>query len=106
MNENLINILKEIALFIKKDFGAQKVILFGSYAKGNITPDSDIDLFIIMDTKRKFPEEGAKLKIAIREKFNFYKPMDILVRNQKFIDERIKENDFFIKDIINKGKEL
>lgn len=100
------SILKEIASFIKKSFGAEKVILFGSYAYGNPTQDSDIDLLVIMETDKRFPKVGAEIKISLRNHFNFFKPMDILVRDSNFIKKRLEENDFFVKEIIQKGIEL
>lgn len=42
---NLIN--KYIRLLKQKGIKVSKVILFGSYAKGNANPDSDIDIAVI-----------------------------------------------------------
>jgi len=42
--------LKEIINKIITEFSPQKIILFGSYAYGHPTADSDIDLLIVMDT--------------------------------------------------------
>ena len=36
---------------IGRDFRPHKVILFGSYANGTATPDSDVDLLVIMPFK-------------------------------------------------------
>ena len=41
-----IDELKNIVGNIAKQYGVKKVALFGSYATGNETPDSDIDLLI------------------------------------------------------------
>lgn len=35
---------------IARNFSPQRIILFGSYASGQPTPDSDLDLLIIMDS--------------------------------------------------------
>jgi len=102
VTDNLIN----IADFIKKEFKAQKVILFGSYAYGKPTVDSDIDLFVIMDTKERFPKVSASIRIAIHNSFSLKKPMDIIVRTPDFVEDGIKEGDFFIRDIMEKGIEL
>ncbi|MCX7883391.1 MAG: nucleotidyltransferase domain-containing protein [Brevinematales bacterium] len=68
MSENLQNILQEIASFIKQHFKAQKVILFGSYASGNPTKDSDIDFLVIMKTNKRFPVEAANIKGYIHKR--------------------------------------
>lgn len=102
MNEELQNTLKKIASFIKQNFRAEKVILFGSHAYGNPTQDSDIDLLVVMDTNEKFTKEAVKIRIAIDEMLPD-KSIDIIVRTPDFITKRIKDNDFFIKDIVTKG---
>lgn len=105
MSEDIKNTLQEIASFIKQKFGAEKVILFGSYAYGNPTQDSDIDLLVIMETREEFSKEATRIRIAIDEMLPD-KPMDILVRTPDFITERINKNDFFIKEILTKGIHL
>ncbi|MFN3411204.1 MAG: nucleotidyltransferase domain-containing protein [Exilispira sp.] len=106
MSDTLFDILKDIAFSIKQNFKSKKMILFGSYANAKPAKDSDIDLFIIMETDKRFPEEGARLKSFIRKNFKIDKPMGIIVRDKKFIEKHLKENDFFIKDIIEKAIEL
>ena len=41
---------------IVSELKPEKIILFGSYAYGNPTPDSDVDLLVIMDTKASYKE--------------------------------------------------
>ena len=106
MSNTIRDMLRDIALFIKKNFKAEKVILFGSYAYGKPTVDSDIDLFVIMETDRRFPEEGAKIRMKIEEVFDLNKPIDILVRSPEYFQKRLEMGDFFIIDINNKGIEL
>ena len=45
--------LRKSSKRLKKEYCAQKVILFGSYATGKATKDSDVDLFIIASTKER-----------------------------------------------------
>ena len=35
---------------IVEKFKPQKIILFGSYARGNPHPESDVDMLVVMDT--------------------------------------------------------
>lgn len=98
-----INIIKEMAKFIKERFNPDKVVLFGSYAYGKPSYDSDVDLLVIMDTPLKFYKQSAIIRLAIDEKFGISFPMDIVVRNQNEIEKRLKEGDFFIKEILEKG---
>jgi predicted nucleotidyltransferase len=99
-------VLQKVASFIKEHFHAQKVILFGSYAYGKPDKDSDIDLFVIMNTNMRFPKQAAVIRMALDENFDLKKPMDIIVRTPEFVEERYRGGDFFIKDILEKGIEL
>lgn len=98
--------LNDIANFIKDKFHAHKVILFGSHAYGTPSEDSDIDLFVIMNTTMRFPKQAAAIRIEIDKHFAITKPMDIIVRTPEFVNKRYKEGDFYIKDILEKGTEL
>jgi len=41
--------LKKYITLVRKDFSPKKIILFGSYARGNFTENSDIDIAIVVD---------------------------------------------------------
>lgn len=45
-----MNEIEEFGRKIGDEFGAEKVVLFGSYARGTATPDSDIDLLVVAET--------------------------------------------------------
>lgn len=94
--------INNLAEFIKKKFNPQKIFLFGSYAYGKASSESDIDLLITMDTPLKFHKQAAIIRLAIDEEFGVF-PMDIIVRNQEEIEKRIKQGDFFIKEILEDG---
>ena len=45
-----MNDIEEYGQRIGRQFGAERVILFGSYAQGTQSADSDIDLLVVADT--------------------------------------------------------
>ena len=51
MTQKLNRRLQIIGNKIKQEYRAERVILFGSYAKGNATADSDVDLLVVAPTK-------------------------------------------------------
>ena len=61
-------ILSEIAKTAKETFGEQldSVILYGSYARGDYTPDSDVDIMILV--KGIAPENLWRYRSAITSK--------------------------------------
>ncbi len=83
-------------------FHPEQIILFGSYAYGQPTETSDVDLLVIM------PLEGRGVWKAI-EIVNLLAPpfsVDVLVRDPAYINQRLAWNDFFIREIMEKGHVL
>jgi uncharacterized protein len=87
---------------IGDEFGARRVILFGSHATGRATKDSDVDLLVIADFKGRSVDQSVKIRMQLRPGF----PVDLLVRTPQMIERRLKLGDDFIKDIITAGKVL
>jgi predicted nucleotidyltransferase len=86
-----------------------KIVLFGSYANGNETADSDIDLMIILDNNdvSKTYEERQRKKLFIRKlvrEINYRMALDILVYSKAEL-KKIKEyGNYFIDEIERTGK--
>ncbi len=109
MNIPNIDYLKsEIKYRITKNFPVVEIILFGSYAKGEENPASDIDLIVILD-KHGFCKtylDKIEQRLSIARLFRDIKtefPMDILVYTK---DEwKILQNagTSFIKEIESTG---
>lgn len=81
----------------------ERIILFGSYAYGNPTPDSDVDLLVILQGGAS-PTE--RYLMVSRELYPRPFPMDILVRTPEEIDFALRTGDFFIQEIIEQGRVL
>lgn len=82
------------------EFKPDKIILFGSYAYGKPQNDSDVDLLVVL------PYEGSSFR-KTWEILNKIQPkfaIDLLVRTPVEIEQRLAWNDFFIREIIEKGK--
>ena len=79
--------LTEAVSRIIDNFNPEKIILFGSYAYGKPTEDSDIDLMVVMDTDMKPYERALPIRKALKY---LGMPKDIIVRTpQEF--ERFKD---------------
>jgi len=69
-------IIQQIVDVITTHLSPRRVILFGSYARGEVGPDSDLDLFIELDPP--LPARGRSSQI--KRLFDPYPgPMDIVV---------------------------
>jgi len=49
--DRIMRILKEHKEELKRDFSVKKIGIFGSYTKGEQTPESDIDIYVEFDMK-------------------------------------------------------
>jgi predicted nucleotidyltransferase len=102
VSETLPQAIERIVAELKPE----KIILFGSYAYGNPTPDSDVDLLVVMETKARQAERYVTVSRLLHPR-PF--PVDIVVRTPKEVEEAMiggKDNSFFIREIIKKGKVL
>lgn len=88
---------------IAKTLHPEKIILFGSYANGNPTPDSDVDLLVVMNTRASSAERSwAVSRLLIPRPF----AVDILVRTPREIEHALSAGDFFIEEIVSSGRVL
>jgi predicted nucleotidyltransferase len=88
---------------IVTELDPEKIILFGSYAYGDPTPDSDVDLLIIMETDKSSKDRSwAVSRLLMPRQF----PVDIIVKNPSEIKQAIKENDPFLNKVLTKGQVL
>jgi predicted nucleotidyltransferase len=100
-SEALVQV-KAIADRLKKQYHAEQVILFGSYATGAATKDSDVDLLVIAPTKERFFERMASVKRLIRD-LRKGLPVAPIVLTPKEIADRKKLEDSFVTEILEKG---
>ncbi len=87
---------------IAGEFQPERIILFGSYAYGTPSKDSDVDLLVILPFKGK-PTRKA---LEILNKTNPQIPLDLIVRTPEQIKERLANRDWFICEIMEKGRLL
>jgi uncharacterized protein len=94
--------IEEFGRRIGEQFRPRSVVLFGSYARGTATVDSDVDLLVIM------PHEGRSVdaSVSIRLKMNPPFPLDLLVRKPEVVRQRLAMGDSFLRDVLRDGKVL
>ncbi|HLC17002.1 MAG TPA: nucleotidyltransferase domain-containing protein [Thermodesulfovibrionia bacterium] len=109
MNDSISIIGKRCARFeeimvqvnqIVKNYNPKMIILFGSYVNGNPTPESDVDMLVILDTVKSAKLLSSKISLSLEHTF----PLDIIVKTQEQINKRLQIGDYFIEDIIKSGK--
>jgi predicted nucleotidyltransferase len=94
--------IKAVAERIGRDFRPRKVILFGSYAYGEPQEGSDVDLMVIMPLRGDPVWKAVEIVTKADVRF----PVDLLVRTPAEVRKRLAWNDFFLREIIEKGRVL
>ncbi len=90
---------------IVKEYEPKRVILFGSYARGEAAENSDLDLLIIKDTAKRPIDRWVEVKRLLRNTAGTI-PVAPLVYTEKEIEERRAIKDFFIEEILAEGEVL
>ena len=97
--------IEQIVNRIAENVKPEKIILFGSYARGDFSPDSDLDLCVIVKDKT---QERHRIAREIRSYLwgiaNI--PKDIIVYTESEIDEWGKVNESFISSVMTTGRVL
>src|SRR6266498_4931718 len=79
--------LAAISRRLKEQYGAEKVILFGSYARGEATEDSDVDLLVIAPTNERLFQRMATALRLVRDLYRGI-PISPIVLKPEEIEER------------------
>jgi len=61
---------------IVREFSPDRVILFGSHARGQAGPDSDVDLLVVMPVRGQKHKKQVQIRVALHD---IRVPMDIIV---------------------------
>jgi predicted nucleotidyltransferase len=96
--------IRRYARAIAERFQPDKIILFGSYAYGTPTPDSDVDLLVVMPTRSQHDQPAwisERLEDDGIERAFF---MDLIVRTPRVLEQRLRWGDWFLREIIERGK--
>lgn len=95
-------VLKHIAERLKQDYGAEKVIVYGSLARGEATIHSDIDLLVVAPSQDRHYWRVARVHHLIRD-LSRGLPLSPIVLTPDEIEERIRLGDPFVRRILEEG---
>ena len=92
--------IRQLCTRITREFKPEKIILFGSYAYGRPTLESDLDVMVVM----QFEGDPLEQAVTMLNRLNMLIPIDLLVRTPEQIQQRLEMGDSFIRDIMERGK--
>jgi predicted nucleotidyltransferase len=94
--------IDDFARRIGESFQPERVILFGSWACGEPTADSDVDLLVIMPFQGKAVRRAVEILLAVRPAF----PIDLIVYTPEEAARRYQELDPLVREAIDRGRIL
>ena len=95
--------IREYVRALARHFAPERVVLFGSYARGNPHDSSDVDILVIMEhDKRKDVEQADAIDVQLPRAF----PLDLIVRRPAEIKKRLAMGDVFLHTILGEGQVL
>jgi len=99
-----MDIKKEVKKVIEQmviKYKPEKIIIFGSYVKGDFSKDSDLDFLII---KNDVPKYGVDRIRELSKLIDRKIPCDFFICKQEELEKRLKLGDPFIKKILKEGE--
>ena len=95
--------IQALADKIARQFRPDKIILFGSHARGDSRRDSDVDLMVIIDSDEHPSRTAAEITYRVHPRCY---PLDLIVRSPETIRLRLQMNDWFLRDVMREGRVL
>ncbi len=94
-----VNIAQKYAGAVKANYNYIKIILFGSYAKGNFNEDSDIDIAVIFKDYSNLIDMQLEL-MRLRRK------IDSRIEPHPFRESEFESSNPLVSEIIKYGQEI
>jgi len=92
--------IKAYCRALAREFRPQKIVLFGSYAHGTPTKDSDVDLLVIMPHHGRAVDQVVNIGTRVPAPF----PMDLLVETPAYVRRRLALGCCFMNEVLTRGK--
>jgi predicted nucleotidyltransferase len=100
---NLTSQIPEITRRIIETSHPERIILFGSYARGNFNADSDLDLLVIISGVRHLRQESIRVRRALR---GLLAPVDIIIATPEQIQRLGNTSGLIYQSALQEGKVL
>ncbi len=95
--------INEVVSRIVTKFNPDKIILFGSYARGIPNDDSDLDLLIVQDTDLPMHKRGYDIRMSL---IGTMMPFDILIFTESEFNQEMHKDSSFLNSAMKNSKVL
>lgn len=90
---------------LRGTYRPERIVLFGSYASGRHTEDSDLDLLIIKKTRRPFFQRLYEVRRLAEPALRGH-PFDPIVLTPTELARRLACGDQFLQSILDRGRQV
>jgi uncharacterized protein len=94
--------IQEFSRRLAEEYRPQRIVLFGSHAKGVPRSDSDVDLLVVMPFRGNGLRKAAEIIRRLEPAF----AVDLIVRTPRQITRRLAANDSFLRRALADGTVL
>lgn len=95
--------IEEMVQRIVKGFAPEKIILFGSHARGTAGPDSDVDLLVVIKEEGSKRKKATDIDVAL---VGVALPVDVIVVSPDDLERRRDQVGTVIHSVLREGKLL
>src|SRR5205807_3380824 len=99
-----VDSIVELAERIVQQFQPERIILFGSYAYGRPTEDSDVDLLVVGRVTGNVTLKAAEIHHQSHVASAYAFPLDVIVRTPAQMSARLRQGDGFFREVMERGK--
>ena len=101
--QRLDRTLERMVKRLVRNFNPDQIILFGSHARGDARPDSDIDLLVVLPLNGSKRAKQVEMRVALHD---IHVPKDIIVATPEEIARRRNIVGTIIRPALREGKVL
>ena len=99
---NGAQVIGRVVKRLRETYHPQQVIVFGSYAHGHPTAESDVDLLIVKETSRPFHQRLFEVRRLVSPMLEG-QPFDPIVITPRELKQRLARGDQFLQEIVTHG---
>ena len=102
-SRHIEKVLAVVVRRLVRKYHPEKIILFGSYAEGGARSDSDLDILIVKNTRKRARDRRIEVKKILDTPVEF-PPVDAIVMTSGEVRQRLELMDGFVRTIIARGR--
>jgi len=103
INENITTMLDAILRTIVGQFAPERIILFGSCARGTVTFDSDLDILVVMRVEGSERAKANEIDLALADRTV---PLDLVVVTPEQFERQKNALGTIVREAVLEGRVL